>query len=134
MADTIAGNFSIGEFVSFTYFEEGDPPNAAVFVFKDIAGKTLVLTTALTVASEMRALLGKAFSQMEDADHAIATQTSSERIEYYSAAPSPDNPDEVVIVIEGERSDPIHGRMKKADARSLATLLSSAADRGQKPN
>jgi hypothetical protein len=134
MADSIAGSFSISDFVSFTYFEEGDPPNAAVFIFKDNAGKTLVLTTTLTIASEMRALLSKAFSQMEGAEDRVETRTSPERIERFDATSSPDEPDEVVILIEGERSDPMQGRMKKADARSFAALLTAAAQHGQKPN
>ncbi|WP_426442317.1 hypothetical protein [Bradyrhizobium genosp. P] len=134
MADSTGGNFSIRDFVSFTYFEEGDPPNAAVFIFKDNAGKTLVLTTTLTIASEMQALLSKAFSQMARAEGAVEMRTSPERVEHYNATPSLDEPDEVVIQIEGERSDPIQGRMKKAEARSFAALLIAAAQHGQKPN
>jgi len=59
-------------------------------------------------------------------------QASPARIESYSAMASLDEPDEVVILIEGERSDPFLGRMKTDDAKSLAALLKVAAERRAK--
>ena len=87
MSNRAFSHLSINAFASFTYFADDDPVNSAVFVFKDSAGKTLMLSTTLEIASEMRTLLNEAFTQMET-----------------------------------------------ADARSLAALLTVAAEHGPKPN
>ncbi len=58
----------VNAFASFTYFENDDPANAAVFIFKDSAGKVVMLSTTLKIAAEMRALLNEAFTQMQEAD------------------------------------------------------------------
>jgi hypothetical protein len=58
----------VNAFASFTYFENDDPANAAVFIFKDSAGKMVMLSTTLKIAAEMRTLLNEAFTQMEKAD------------------------------------------------------------------
>jgi hypothetical protein len=71
---------------------------------------------------------------MEMASKVDAAQASPERIENYSVKASLDDPDEVVILIEGECSDPLLGRMKTNDARSRAALLKVAAGRGPKPH
>jgi hypothetical protein len=134
MTDRATSNRSVSAFVSFTYFEEGDPANAAVFIFKDDDHGIFMLTTTLEIAAEMRTLLNQAFVQMEKARKVDTAQASPERIENYSARASHDDPDEVVILIEGERSDPFLGRMKTNDARSLAALLKVAAERGLKPH
>ena len=68
MTKQVFSHSSINAFASFTYFESDDPANSAVFVFRDDAGKTLMLSTTLKIASEMRALLNEAFTQMEQAD------------------------------------------------------------------
>jgi hypothetical protein len=134
MTDQAASKRSVSAFVSFTYFEEGDPATSAVFIFKDDDQETFMLTTSLEIAAEMQTLLNEAFAQMEKAGKVGATQASPERIENYSAMASLDEPDEVVILIEGERSDPFLGRMKTDDAKSLAALLKVAADRAPKPH
>jgi hypothetical protein len=59
---------TIDAFASFTYFENDDPANAAVFMFEDNAGKTVMLSTTLKIAAEMRTLLNEAFTQMGNAD------------------------------------------------------------------
>jgi hypothetical protein len=62
-------NYSmINAFASFSYFENDDPANAAVFIFEDNAGKTVMLSTTLKIAAEMRTLLNEAFTQMGNAD------------------------------------------------------------------
>jgi hypothetical protein len=134
MTDQPTSNRSVSAFVSFTYFEEGDPANAAVFIFEDDDHGKFMLTTTLEIAAEMQTLLSEAFVQMEKASKGDTAQASPERIESYSAMTSLDDPDEVVILIEGERSDPFLGRMKTNDARSLAALLKVAAERGPKPH
>ena len=68
MTDQAFSHSSIDAFASFTYFENDDPANSAVFVFKDNAGKMLMLSTTLKIASELRTLLNEAFAQMEKAD------------------------------------------------------------------
>ncbi|KJC60244.1 hypothetical protein UP10_13975 [Bradyrhizobium sp. LTSPM299] len=67
MTDRVFSQNSINAFTSFTYFESEDPANSAVFVFKDSAGKRLMLSTTLEIASEMRTLLNEAFTEMERA-------------------------------------------------------------------
>jgi len=67
MTDQATSKRSISTFVSFTYFEQGDPANAAVFIFKDNDQGTLMLTTTLEIAAEMQSLLNEAFAQMEKA-------------------------------------------------------------------
>ena len=134
MTDEVTSKRSVSAFVSFTYFEEGDRENAAVFIFKDDDRETFMLTTTLEIAAEMQTLLNQAFAQMEKAGKVDKSQPSPEHIEHYSVITSPDDPDEVVILIEGERPDPFLGRMKADDARSLATLLRAAAERGPKPH
>ena len=58
----------INAFASFTYVERDDPSNSAVFMFEGADRKMLMLSTTLKIASEMRALLNEAFTQMEKAD------------------------------------------------------------------
>jgi hypothetical protein len=67
MVEQVTRNCSIRAFVSFTYLEESDPANSAVFVFEDDAGGTVILTTTRAVAAEMKSLLSHAFAQMEKA-------------------------------------------------------------------
>lgn len=90
--------------------------------------------STLEIAAEMQTLINEAFVQMEKASKVDTAQASPERIENYSAMASLDDPDEVVILIEGESSDPFLGRMKTNDARSLAALLKVAAESGPKPH
>jgi hypothetical protein len=68
MTDEIFSHSTINAFASFTYFENNDPANSAVFIFKDNAGKMVMLSTTLKIADEMRTLLNEAFTQMEKAD------------------------------------------------------------------
>src|SRR5207244_2898473 len=68
MTDQVFSHCNISAFASFTFFECGDPENSAVFVFNDDTGKTVMLSTTLQIAAEMRMLLNKAFSQLEVAD------------------------------------------------------------------
>ncbi len=134
MTDRATSNRSVSAFVSFTYFEEGNPANSAVFIFKDDDHGTFMLTTTLEIAAEMQTLLHEAFAQMEKAGKVDTAQASPRRIENYNAMASLEEPDEVVILLEGERCDPFLGRMKAEDARSLAALLTVAAERGPKPH
>jgi hypothetical protein len=134
MTDQANSRRSVNAFVSFTYFEEGDPANSAVFIFKDDDHGTFMLTTTLKIAAEMQTLLNEAFAQMENAGKVATAQGAPERIENYKAMASLEEPDEVVILMEGERSDPFLGRMKSDDAKSLAALLKVAAERGPKPH
>jgi hypothetical protein len=134
MTDQIDGKYSVSAFVSFTYFEEGDPANAAVLVFRDQTGQTFMLSTTLKIAAEMRTLLSDAFVQMERAGKAASARVSPERIESFNAVASLDEPDEVVVLIEAEHSDPLLGWMNTDDARSLAALLTAAAEHGPKPH
>jgi hypothetical protein len=134
MTDQANSKRSVNAFVSFTYFEEGDPANSAVFIFQDDDHGTFMLTTTLKIAAEMQTLLNEAFAQMENAGKVATAQGAPERIENYKAMASLEEPDEVVILMEGERSDPFLGRMKSDDARSLAALLKVAAERQPKPH
>jgi hypothetical protein len=68
MTNQILNYSMINAFASFSYFENDDPANAAVFIFKDNAGKTVMLSTTLNIAAEMRTLLNEAFTQMGEAD------------------------------------------------------------------
>jgi hypothetical protein len=75
LSEEIFSHCNVSDFASFTFFEDAAPVNSAVFMFSDSTGKTVVLSTSLQVAAEMRALLNKAFAQMEMADlraHAAA--------------------------------------------------------------
>jgi hypothetical protein len=76
MVERINRNCSIRAFASFTYFEEGDPANSAVFAFEDDAGRTVILATTRTVAAEMQSLLSHAFAQMEKASKPVRTQVT----------------------------------------------------------
>ncbi|MBR0801770.1 hypothetical protein JQ615_41255 [Bradyrhizobium jicamae] len=68
MTNQVFNHSSVDAFTSFTYFENEDPANSAIFVFKDNTGKMLMLSTTLKIAAEMRTLLNEAFTQMEQAD------------------------------------------------------------------
>src|ERR1700716_611581 len=134
MADDQGANHrNVTAFESFAWVENDDPTNSAVFMFKDDSSQTFLLTASLKIAAEMRARLAEAFAQMEKAGRAVEVLATPERIEKYNAMASRDEPDEVVVLMEGERSNPLFGRMKINDARALAALLTAAAERGPKP-
>jgi hypothetical protein len=131
--DQGANHRNVTAFESFTWVENDDPTNSVVFVFKDGADKTFLLTASLKIAAEMRARLNEAFAQMEKAGKGAPVPATPERIEKFNAMASRDEPDEVVVFLEGERSNPLFGRMKTTDARALAALLTAGAERGPKP-
>jgi hypothetical protein len=55
-----------------------------------------------------------------------------EKIIEYAAVSSPDYPDEVNVILRGERSNPLFGRMKTDDARRLSAVLMVATERPSK--
>lgn len=115
--------FRLGGFVG------DDSPNAMGMIMKDDHGEEFMITTSLAIAGQMSVQIEAALKQLAKDGHVVSVPSVPERIVRYNAvAMHTDEGPAVEVLMEGDRSNPLHGIMTQTDARRLSALLSIAAE------
>jgi hypothetical protein len=127
---------TVSGFIGVNYSIDDGPGGVSVMLTFALAdGGELRLPMPLTVAAQVSARISEVIQKIDKEQGSRTTvQATPEKIMRYNAGPSRMEPDEVIIALDGDRSNRLLGRMKLTDARSLAALLTAAAERaGPKP-
>jgi hypothetical protein len=117
------------DLLSYSEDEAGD----ASLLFQDIAGRPFILIGSMTCIAAVGARLNEMRQELSKKGTKLKIPSNPERVIEYGAEPSPYNEDEVHILLNGDRSNPLLGRMHKSAARILAAQLMVAAERAPTP-
>jgi hypothetical protein len=96
--------------------------------FKDKNGDLISVDMPMAVAGQLVASVDAALKQIQNEGRIVPTPAPPERILRFDARRSKTETGEVVLALVLDRSNPLVGRLKTLDAKSLAALLTSAAE------
>ena len=116
---------SVSAFKGTTTFEGTEE---FLLQFVDDDGQEFTVSMPFSIGAEVLGNIEAALTLLDNKGRPTPRPKPLERVIRYNALPSPDEPNEVLLFVQGDRSSEILGRLQQAQARQLSALLTVAAD------